>query len=448
LGVDLFYALTGRRLVKADPDKKTIIDCITGEDLIDKETGLINNSRYESLLDNSIRTLPEYAKRFSRFIKRSMTSEDSCRYKNIDDAIKDFNEAVKPSFWEKTKSKWKTAAAITFFALSAGGAAFALNQHYNDKEIERIVRESERFEIRSDWKLLDIISNYVELDVTLSEKDYRKSYPKENVLFGERGDTLQGRIIARGLPPEKRPVALEGKAYIEGYEGERFSTWTVNTDSEKDSCEFAVDRSVDLKIPADIKDGVYIIAVELYAPDGSKADKWENEALQKMKFDKDKIICRKRIPLVIGNIEKDKILDISNISFYNFRQEICVSRADREEYAKDVNKNLIYEIFIPEMNYKKTFDGKDNYCGNVVYTGDLDLAKGTDTKEMMLQLTIRDKDKNNELLAYRFVPLKRVLVKGCKGNDWYEYWWEFPMPSKDFSEKCIEYRKKLDNEPK
>ena len=144
-----------------------------------------------------------------------------------------------------------------------------------------------------------------------------------------------------------------------------------------------------------------------------------------------KVISRKRIPLVIGDLA-----DRVNVKWIKLDYSESIGMHDlgdgKEEYPK-INPSLNYIVSIVEEGFKIEKQSNQNFSSNT-YSTILHLPNSTNTDERTLQIVAKD---GNQVIGYTFVPIRRTEV-----GDSY-FWWELSIPDKDFSKRIIEYRKNI-----
>ena len=195
-----------------------------------------------------------------------------------------------------------------------------------------------------------------------------------------------------------------------------------------------------IKIPEDVPNGTYILAVELYQP---SEEAIKNKVVSNLKFNHpEKMLSRRRIPIVIGNPEKT--LDVSYINFQSdYGYDIGLRNLDESPLvlgSSDSTKGLTLEYRVPEEDFVRTVDGKDAFFsrGFVLPDARPELP-GFSTEVRTLEVRARDTMGNN--IFYTAFPIQRVYkYTNTYGEQVYE--WNFGLSDKSFAEKLVEYRKR------
>ena len=446
LGKNMYFSLTGEHIFEFDPDKRTAVVRTTGESLLD-EKGLLKTQRYEQVLKSSIKNLPGKVRKYRRLIRKCLTLDEKQRYNSIDNLVNDFAAKSQPGFWQKLKSAWKP---VTATLLSAALASFIIGGTIlknNNQTFHDALQDSNKYKIESAWngEGLEISNNLIEFAVEASnQKDDKINYPENNFIKTMPGDKLFLTVTANEMPrPNNEGTALprfKGAAYIEGFSPQEdlyLSTRPHNATDIYDMDFYMGNGSefVMIKVPEEIQDGTHILAVELYAPIEKKVieeNKYHKDTFKKIKFmQPGKVISRKRIPLVIGDLA-----DRVNVKWIKLDYSESIGMHDlgdgKEEYPK-INPSLNYIVSIVEEGFKIEKQSNQNFSSNT-YSTILHLPNSTNTDERTLQIVAKD---GNQVIGYTFVPIRRTEV-----GDSY-FWWELSIPDKDFSKRIIEYRKNI-----
>jgi len=452
MGDNLYYAVTGRHVRELDPDRGILNDALTGESLLD-EQGKIDRNKTRKFLDNALSQLPKKARKFRSIIERCMTLDTEKRYSSIEELKSDFGKATSQSFWRSSVGK---AIAFSLFGVSSIALALGFgiyNQRQRVSTLEKEVKEAEKYLVASRWDGdgLEYTTNLVNLDVYAFLMDTKEVYttkPKDwlcgnkkivDFLRVKPGDQIYVHANVKEIAKPKikgehvYTGTLAGKIYFEGYKGKDEMMLPADCDEAGlYYCGGMVSHlyggfSEDLDVPENISDGLHFLVTEIHAP---------KEPYQKgLKFaNPGSILCRRRIPVVVGDLPEDKIvfLSVLSLDYDNFFHLNRIGSAKHERIAK----GLEVEISLPEENYKEICTQRNNYAN--YFSGHFGLPKGNDTEEKVLQFLVRDKE--GKIIHYTFMPAQRKKIIEDT------YWWQLAIPTNNFSEKIIRYREKLDRE--
>ncbi|MFC1727968.1 protein kinase [Nanoarchaeota archaeon] len=90
LGVDMFYALTGKYIFEYDYDTRTARD-FKGRNLLN-ENGRLDKEKHERTLEEALTFLPRESRKYSGIIKNCLTLDDTVRYDSVHELSKDFKD--------------------------------------------------------------------------------------------------------------------------------------------------------------------------------------------------------------------------------------------------------------------------------------------------------------------------------------------------------------------
>jgi serine/threonine protein kinase len=421
IGVDMYYALTGKYIFEYDEDKGTAVD-FKGRSLLD-ENGNKDKKKHEQALEEALAELPNGAGKYAKIIRRLLTTDEKSRYKSIENLIWDFEKAKKPHWIKRIISK--PVAVATLLTVLGAGAIAGLVGYKVNKNIETVIQDSKKYEIAVAWNDLEIQNNLVRLDMKFHKEPQRtiERYPYKTYLVVKPGEKLNVTVTAKEIVDVTEGVCyhLDGKLYIEGFPGITFSITPEPPNFEPDEFggTYIGFRWLNLIIPKDVQEGTYTLVAEFCVPE--KPHIGEDSAFEKLKFPAPRtVVARKRIPIVIGNPENQPYIDSLTLSF----NEYLSMRNLVDHEFKDKSK-LTYEVSIAGTNFKNV---KDNSSSN------LRLPRPTHAYQKTLQIVVKDKGK---IIGYHFIP-----IKGYKPGDDF-LWYSFSIPTKEFSETLERYRKAL-----
>ena len=126
IGVNLYYALTGKYIFEYEPDANFAKSVATGESLLDS-IGMLDREKHNTALEAALKKLPGfarrypsifagYAERYSAIIRKCLTVDEKSRYESIEKLAEDFEKATAPTFYERLA----TPLGITATAIVTG----------------------------------------------------------------------------------------------------------------------------------------------------------------------------------------------------------------------------------------------------------------------------------------------------------------------------------------
>lgn len=450
LAHNMLIALNGEAAVEYDYLNGTGKNISTTESLVDINKNWLTE-KHDEAIKQAIKKLPKWAKkRYGRLIYKAMAINKS--YDSLLDFEKGFKKASRPSLLTKlkTETSGKIAAATLTAAIPlmiAGGTA--LNKRYT-KNLETAVTEASKYVVSTDFNgsKLELVNNLLNFDISIIDKE-NHDFIYDEKKKPEYLSLKPGQLLTIITRPQEKPrpgnIGLafpffKGKIYIEGYLAKEFQTDTIISDPSKYD-DFGPNLAYfDFKVPEDILDGNYTLVAELYSQDKPNPPNHSN-ALDNIKYEKSgKSINRKRIPVVIGN-PRDKIhVDHLRLDFSEF---IGFKNLEKEPYRNDPNlidnkaigPNVTYEFSIPELGFKKSMYVENHGLQSSHYPR-IPLPSPKDSRERTLQLVVKSKD---GILGYTFFPIRGDDI----GGDGKFYWWESCPTDPNFSDKLVDYRKKI-----
>lgn len=453
IGKDFLVAATGTPAVICDPNTGEAINLITKEKISD-EDGRIDVKKHDAAIEMALKLAnKDVRNRYGSIIKRTLTLDKIKRYHNIDELAADWENASKPSFMEKLRSRTGLlAAGLGILTMSATPLAI-LNYFSNreNKDLTAEVLKRERVPVAAKWsgKPLEIGGNgMVKLKANVYK--YGDYDNRLEIIGGENtdkylqvnpGDEVWLTISAKQEPTESwgernpYPPTLEGKAYIEGWEGKDFEIWPDPFDETVlygDMHGYGGAYKT-IKVPKDIAPGNYNLTIEFYAPENLPEDaNISNGKAWWFKQPPGEAINRKGISLVVGDPKKKVDLDYIVLGWYK-TETINLKKLNKEKTWYTTNPNgVYYELSIPE--YDTTWSENSYYPRLPKPRMDRFEGEG-DVKT--LQVVYRDE--NGEYLGYRFIPIveDKRICDTCPDD------WKLGMPNKDWSNRLVGYRENI-----
>jgi hypothetical protein len=447
IGVDMYYALTGKYIFEYDQDKGTAVD-FKGRSLHD-ENGKPDKAKHEQALEEALAELKNGAGKYAKIIRRLLTSDEDKRYKSIDKLVMDFERAKHPLITKKRAGIGLLAGAVLTAVMTA---LYGFGGRFIESRYQEIVKQAKgeagKYPVSVQWtEDQEIVNNLINLDFAVwTEKPW-------NCVYGDNDKPpflsfKQGQEIQIAPKPKETPKGdckyafpyFNGKVFIEGWEGKEFKTDIVGVNTNVYEEWFPYTPQIKFTIPKDMPDGNYKLCMVIYAPEGPHKLN-ETNAISDVKFNHPgKCLVMKTIPIVVGDIDEKIHIDTMSFNWGYRGQYFGVSRIEKLLPYKegmpllpDIDNNLVYELFVPELGWsRENKDGSDIRSSS--FGRELDLPDPTDTLERTLVITARQDGKPMLFAAYPF--------KGEKIAENY-YRWVLAIPGKDFPEKIEEYREKF-----
>jgi len=450
VGKNMLYALTGEEPIHYDPENGTAVDSETRKSLM-KSEGRLDFDKHRETIRRSLKRIKGSARRYVPVIERALSLDEEQRYHDLNDLIKDFNEASRATLWEKIKAKKNSLMVWGIGALGVIGIGALiltglLNRQRSLEESLAFEQETLRVGTRYNPERITFTNNYADLRFDLSRKgDWKTGTFTDQSKFIpiKPGEEYWGFIKSdeHVIPCKTGGIVgptLAGKAYIEGREGKEFF---INADPITPYFPEGMGRGqvghtyFNLNIPEDLKEGVYTLAVEFYAPE-NKAPKNRNSS-EKFEFNSPKkILARKRIPLVVGDPKDYAWLDAFYMNGYSARFNF--HRPDSS--LGNLNRSLEYEASIPEEGI--SWKLKDKQWATNLYSEDPDLpSEGTDTTTKTLQIIARNPE--GEIVGINYTPVERWNISQDSSLP---FWWRPSLPDAKWSENLIAYRQAVEGD--
>ncbi|MBS3167729.1 protein kinase [Candidatus Woesearchaeota archaeon] len=458
LGICMYYTLQGKYPFEFDVDSGIAIDLETGESLL-KDDGKLDFRKYEKSLKRKLTSLGfdffDGGHRYSNLIYRCLTLNEKKKIKSLEELSQEFdsrkNKYLMNSPWFDRIGAGFVFTTLGSFALvclgAVGTAVYDLvtNEHtfsnLNKPKLEQI----QKYEVGAEWDAgkLEINNNLVGLDATalipLKLKGACRMYPDyEEGCSIKPGEKLNFNITSRfkAVPGGTRGMTfpLDGSFYFEGYDSKNFVIHPDGHDTMSSYDEgWAGYRFDSINVPEDLRDGVYILALELYAPDNNFNQ--DDKFLARFNFlEPGKILARKRIPIVVGNPRHT--VDVSGVRF-GFWPYLTVENLGRDRGsilldARIVDPSLKYESAIPELGFKDNYQSQNR--SNSFGTS-LKLPNCKGIKAATFQFVTRNEQ--DAIVSYTFLPIHERVINN------YSLDCDLTIPGREFSRRLIRYRKQI-----
>nr|MCK4929754.1 protein kinase [Nanoarchaeota archaeon] len=410
----------------------------------------INNIIRKKIRKNK-KNIPRKAR---KLLKKGLDVNPKKRHSSIDDVIKDFDKSTRLGFIVR-HPYLATGVALGLLGLFTAGSWAAYNTFSKDGTIKNLitaVEESKKYKVGAKWNggKLEINNNLIDIGIRINQDGYRKStkFPSGKVLYVEPGENLSITLSAKEIASSRdylypSPPSLKGKIYILGYDAKEFNVHAISHDETSlyDSMGqgYVGYNRASLDVPKDIPEGNHFLAVEIYAPK-EPPEHYHSVNHQAYNFKQPgKAISRLMIPLITGDVEDKVNLDEIRLGWYKSFVSFRDKTKDKNDFSgfKVINRNLQYELFIPEENIKLNFLGEGN---TNAFFKNIRLENGSGLGSKTLQIVI--KDPNGKPISYSWTPIKwHVAFDTSDGGKMYE--WSIDLPGPDFSERIIQYRKNL-----
>ncbi len=461
LGVLALQLLTGKNAVSYDFEKGTAIDTRTGESLLD-ENGRVIPWKHEGAFVGATLKIPNDLSGHSLWI-RGVTSlspkpkSSYPRFSSIDELVEHVGKVTKPSLWERIKGNKSVVAAATLTTLVLGGGTSGTAWYFDRQEQEARVLEAEKYVVTSYWngKGMEISNDKIDLRFSLNLSE--QWYPtKNNILRAKAGDSLSITPTARAQIEDvegfgtNTTISLMGRYYIEGYPfadgsiARTFHVWTEGLNEGTNSYGYGgyFGAGRDANIPQ-LSDGVYHIAVELYAPTNEEINNSKDSNLRKAKLrfaEPGKAIVRKKVPLIIGNPKQPIDVYIANAQFCDENWSARTIKDDLPSdgwgYSLPPRDSFYVESFSPEVSFREIFQGDGRLPP---------MANFKDATQANIYYALRNND--GQIIHFTGMPLKKDYLRGpYLERESPHYYITFGSVGEDFAEKLVEARKSIPNQ--
>lgn len=412
-------------------------------------------------------------KKHSSWIERSLSTDPKERFSSFEEFSEAIDKALKPSLFEQVKNRAKTIAAVAgitgALAVGAGGILYGHNQKIHAMQIEEA--STPRVETHWNGRGLEMFNDQVKLEVNLtgfggndSSKNGHQWYPHYNrflrVSPGDKLDfsaEIEGNIASTDSNSGAF-VTFPGRFYIEGerFDDEKianeFHLWIENADEAKREYDHGYynPSKREFTIPKDLKEGVYILATEIFAPtekertspymgESEHSRTLNNWTKAKIRFNHpNKVIARKRIPLVVGNPEA--ATEVYNIGLRSFQTDW---------YARKLSDDMFsYGETIANQKGIRFFSevSGDSYHNLNRDTRSLGLPNSEKEREKK-DLFFYTRDSQGRIIGFTAVPLESRAIFSedsvREGRVKQSYMWDFGEVDRDFAERLVRYRENL-----
>lgn len=459
LAHNVYYALTGSYVVDFDPDSHRLSSS-DGTSLL--ATGKIDRRAYEKTVTRSLKNIP---RRFRTLVRKGLTLDEKERFESLDEFVEEFNDATKPGIVERVKDNWKNTLAAASAVGILVGAAVGVYTHQTkqQEQLQTELVQAKKFPVKAemDGKGFEIRNNLVALDPHFythmrRDKTPGDAYPEDSFLHVNPGEEIFGSALSREMPGIRQKklsfLTFPGKIYIEGYPGEVFYSDALRFDQASDfGAEGYYHGSlININTPQDLSPGYHYLVLELYAPPETSTNKNEEELNAQFEFQQpDKILARKRIPLVVGDTNPEKIAVPHFFAVSGLQDYLSFA------YIQDVGKSSYISTGgeshviarIPEKNFARNLgrcsydpQSKNRIDVSGGYVGLPDSDYRTPHSPVIMDLITYGSDE--KLLGYTFVPLEKRLYDPASPVA--TYFWELGIPGREFSDSLIERRKSIE----
>ena len=441
LGINEYFAITGKLPFFIDPDKGVLKSNITLESLLNGN-GQIDKEKYKVELEKALKLVPRKQRDWFR---RSLTSPED-RFESVEKQAEVFDHVNRPSLWSRLKKDWYIALGFSAL-LGLAGVGTLFNSYANQKEkqrLEELAEENSKYWVQPSWDggEIEIKNNAVNLELSLradhdGKTNWDEVYPeKVEFLKVNPGDNIWGNITLRDgpLPEGVHTPPVKVKTYFEGYEkAEENTIWpfVYNQAVQYDFMGYGVgSQHLKIGIPKDMPEGVHTLIFEGYAPKRDPNAKTKYSGEEGIRFKKPgRVIFQKRVPIIVGNPEIPLNLDQLKMDCTDY---VYFKNLYEKEIGKD--KEVTCETVIcGKEDSRATRDAKTNYVGgagcNFSLPGERKIG------EEIMQIVLRDKA--GKIMCFDYIPLKVESWGGTAS------WYTPAIPSADFHEKTVEYRKRL-----
>jgi serine/threonine protein kinase len=485
----LYFSATGKHIVEYDFDKGFGVAVDSGKSLLDwrkrpnpeeqdfavKRTtknlprklrklvrrGMTLNikEKTEDIEDPNANILDKYVvgpiKNVAGNIRRLVRNKPY-RYESLDDFITDFQKALEPTILEKMASRWKSLTAVgAAVALGVGALTYGLAQKKDSLEraIDEFREDGKKITLSVDHNGRDLVvdNNIVDLQepnifIHGRGKDY-VSYPKQNnIIEAKKGEELDIYVPLKEKPWKiglrEHGLSLpsfRGRVYLEGYEAKEFST-QAESFNEAYTRDFGGPSAgyLKYKIPADIKDGVHNLVIEIDPPLKNKSAQYKS-VVDALKIPRpDEVINRKLIPIVVGNVAEQIRLYEAEISGYMNRIKF---KHVQGTYENKMPTNLTYRASI-EGRLDQEFTNKSYFASNMQDIS-VHFPDETNTETRALGIVARN-DKGEPVYSV-FVPVRSrdIMDREVDPKAKPTFWYELGIPKTNYWQEVKSQKEKM-----
>jgi hypothetical protein len=342
--MNVAFEALGIMPIEYNPYIKTGINRLTGESLLNPD-GSVNHEKHEEAVKMVRAALPEFARPYGELIERSLTLNDSKRFRSIEELVLSYiiveGQITKATNLENRTNPWGwnwkslTAAAILGVALvgttELNHYRKSRNQNHSAAQRSQIGSVSDKndaYKVVSavNGEGLEVGNNLFDLNLSafIPPKGQGPApvYPDAiNHILAEPGDGVyvMAEIVNKPLPTDKHGIgpsvpSFTSRVYFEGSEG-KLIRLISNSYNRAISGEAAgYQETPTIPIPKNIKPGNYRLVVEVYPP----AEHENYFAQEKLQFmTPTKVLARKAIPVRIGKDTVPVTLKALNLDIPN-----------------------------------------------------------------------------------------------------------------------------------
>jgi len=388
----------------------------------DRKISLINRREHERTLNNALKKLPRWARRYKDLLRSGMTlgEEGYNKHHPVAEFREDFKYASKDNVWDRLKEPVVRYVGVSLIAL-AGLIGYAFQEVLRDAETKftHLTEESKQYPVGALWdgESLEIGNNYVGLEVDAHRIGDLNQDSKKGVLCVNQGDTL--RI---GVSCHEHAIAnrngfqgpfIEGKIYFEGHPGKEFvvDAFPYNgAVSYYSEGYFHGSFSDKLIVPKDMEDGVRFLIAEFYAPE---------KDFNGLKFlQPGKVMNRGVLPVVVG-APRDTLL-VNYVLLTDYDQ---VHFKNVHGFVPWFSNSLVYTAAIPEEGFVHAENSFERGRSDSRFGMRLPAARNE--TEKILKIGVLSGGRN---VFETYLPIKGKPI----GDN---YRWDFAIPDRDFSKK-------------
>jgi len=390
----------------------------------DRKISLINRREHERTLNNVLKKLPRWARRYKDLLRRGMTlGEDGYNKHNpITEFREDFKYASKDNVWDWLKEPVVRYVGVSLIAL-AGLLGYAFQEVLRDAETKftHLTEESKQYSVGALWdgKNLEIGNNYVSMEMSAYKIRDLSQDSEKGVLCVNQGDTLRVGIAAHEHAIAARNGLqgpyINGKVYFEGWPGKEFivDAWPYNGAVLYGGAEgyFHGNFSGELIVPEDMKEGVRLLIAEFYAP--------EKDYNGLHFLQPGKVMNRKVLPVVVGAPRDTVNLHYLLLDGYTDQADFT----NFNDPTSRLSPGLVYTVALPEEHF---FHAENSFKRGYNDGGfGLRLPAARNETEKILKIGVLSGGRN---VFETYLP-----VKGKPVGD--KFWWDFAIPGRDFPKR-------------
>jgi serine/threonine protein kinase len=398
IGISLAYALTGKAPFEYDFIEKKAVHTSEGVgNLLDSQGNLIHEN-HNRVLKNYLGQLKGRAKRFRSLLEKALTVNEGERFNTLEDFGYSFSSIASSSWRSLARNpdiviKGGVIGALAM-AVLGGGLVFLSNKK-TDLEHRIEVAKALQYRVSAEWDGADrkIRNNAFNLSTHASNFSAHKpspSYPEEVAFIRAKpGDKIYVSATLQALPLPKEVVnevelrRYTGRVYLETYELDKENSFPLDVIVHPNDATklygnmygnmFYGQTSGEIKLPENIPEGLYTIAVEMDSPENEKVPEPKTRIVAHGGVAKDPlseeqipkshvyyvaqkgVLAREPIPVVVGN--PSNIIDYSylKVSGDDIRGGL-INLGERENSPRERSYHVPREKFsytfaIPKIDF-------------------------------------------------------------------------------------------------